>query len=536
MNHFREKEMELIEKNIQYIENAGIPSNEREKYRRLMDLKKMLLYDNLSIDNYYKYNAVRHDAGLGNIKISLFRAFIGANFIKEKEIEYINKRINAIDEITRRYVSNERVHPAYKDEYDALLRMKEILNSSTGMTESDIEEYRHLRNDLGTTGSKISKVELYELFSARYVENKTIKSSESNDDLLMWKIAYRAHQERKKSAKVQKTEREKKETVKKSKTTKKGILNRLLELKTNVTKKVENKKQEKKKKDKKTTTLTSKLKQHFVKFAKPNDNLKEDELNNGASVKNNSEENNNKEKLYKVVKTTPWEWTDKNKKAVLIVSGISVLTIATLIILKCLYPALDAQVKAEEIKMIINNMDGASALWNKVENQDLRDILHLHNKINAVELKKLINLPVDFNDKYEWVVNAKNIAGKFVGGEKISVFASNIKSAHVGLWQAISSVLGISGGMLLGAGIFKSNKYKEILKDINSRDIIFEREGADIDEWAKIIKKKIIYSRELSTKEYSELKIMLENAVKDYKENNLNRREESEKKHVLRRK
>ena len=183
MNHFRKKEMELIEKNIQYIENAGIPRNERKKYSSLMHLKKMLLHDNLSIDNYYKYNTVRHDAGLGNIKISLFRAFIGANFIKEKEIEYINKRINAIDEITRRYVSNERVHPAYKDEYDALLRMKEILNSSTGMTESDIEEYRYLRNSLipGMLDSIIKNLRYYDNFKLFEVAEVFSKNDEESD-------------------------------------------------------------------------------------------------------------------------------------------------------------------------------------------------------------------------------------------------------------------------------------------------------------------------------------------------------------------
>lgn len=549
MNEFRLKELELVENAIQGIEGNIVSSYDRKKYKSLFELKHMLEYDNLSVDSYHKYNNERCNAGLGSIKISKFRTFIGADFIKSKEMEHIQKRLSAIDNITKIYSPYEKVFPGYKEEYEALLKMREILNSSSYMTENDIEEYRYLRNDLGTTGSKISKIELYELFRKRMnKKDKFIKKDDDYDDLLIWKIANKARED-KKADRFKKIEEKKKHesVLEKKESVFAKVRNRIFEFskREEDRKSYEERKKEREKKKeqreikkpkKNTRTIFSKFinyvssltKHHADKMVEFDEEIE----NENVPIVSNL---NCGEKLYKVVKTTPWEWTDKKKKAVLIISGISLLAVTVAVIINFLYPSIDAQVKAEEIKMIINNMDGASALWKKVDSQNLRDMLHLHNKLSAIELKKLINLPVDFNDKYEWVVGAKNIAGKFIGGEKISSFLTNVKGANVGLWQALCSALGITGGALLGVGIFKSNKYNEIIRDINNRDKILEREGADIDEWANIIKKKIIYSRELTNKQYRDLKDRLEETVKNFKKNEFLPTEEIEKRKKLRR-
>lgn len=240
-----------------------------------------------------------------------------------------------------------------------------------------------------------------------------------------------------------------------------------------------------------------------------------------------SSEEEPKEQLFEVVATKAWNWVKGHKKQILIGLGLTAITIATVVALTQLVPAIYAMTQAEAAATQASNIAGIAA--EMIKNSELHHLssaaekvaLHSANTGLGNLLSVLTKAPVNFNTTtYIWTIGSETLT-EFVASSAAGATAAAATAADavakVGLLSKASLALGVGGIGTLGVGLLAPKKSKEFLAIKEEIvNLVNTGEEKSIEEQTKIaqeISNKIIASNTLTEKERAILFKRLQRAI-----------------------
>ncbi len=235
------------------------------------------------------------------------------------------------------------------------------------------------------------------------------------------------------------------------------------------------------------------------------------------------------EPLYEVVATKAWNWVKGHKKQILIGLGITAITIATVVALTQLVPAIYAMMQANAAATQASNIAGIAA--EMVKNSQLHHLsvasekvaLHSANTALGNILSTLTKVPVNFNTStYIWTVGSEALTD-FVATSAASAATAAASAADavakVGFLSKASLITGVGGLGTLGAGLLmpmskKSKEFLALKEEINA--LLANAQEKPLDEQNKAaqeISSKIIVSNTLTERERTILFKRLQKAI-----------------------
>lgn len=169
-------------------------------------------------------------------------------------------------------------------------------------------------------------------------------------------------------------------------------------------------------------------------------------------VKNTTKQK--EEEPTKVVGNKAWNWIKKNKKKILIALGITAITVAVIILISQLMPAIAALSEAQQISALTTSMLNNAASWHGASTAG-RTALHLANEGLANSVMSLTGKAALFNSS----TGVWTFAGTELGSFAVS--ASSAVTAQIAKVAAISktaAILGAGGLGVTGLGALLNDK------------------------------------------------------------------------------
>ncbi len=546
--NFLEDERTRIEKRIKQIlndkENAGMDrtiviaggspvlDNQAEEYVALKRLQRVLdSHEPCSVEEYFD---TRHKTQLGEIsdvEIEVIKSYIENTFetsiekdkeitrIKSEEIKRITAEMHAIEDSYVKATgwfgsttakNGRRILKDDKEKYNCLLDLLEII--SKNYDEADYAKYMEIRSK--TALEKLDEKDIAVLVGSKAIEipveeeKKPVEVSSASEET----ISREDYEKMEHHTKEEEYFNDLRNDIKKQ--------------------------HEKANQDKTIATLDGfNTEKRIAVYGEPQKAEEEEmgdtrmrPLDNGTQASNREEP----EELFEVVKMTPWEWTKKHKKQILIALGITALSISAVVLITNILPALMAATaeaaKANQIAGMATSMINNSNMWASASAAE-QAALHGANRGLASALSNLTGVASSF----------KAAAGTWsFGAQSMAEFASSAVAQADIAAKAVSSLTasrnaalllgglgaGLTGtGLLLGKGKI-SKEYREIKKEMNELAKKANLISQDmIHRSADIINGRIIKSETLSEKEKTILLKKLNNILKRMQKNKVLDRE-----------
>lgn len=242
------------------------------------------------------------------------------------------------------------------------------------------------------------------------------------------------------------------------------------------------------------------------------DDIKEEEINEPEEVLEPLEKNQEPNQKYDVVERKPWQWIKKNKKKILIATGVAAIGVAVALGSTELSSLLSQAAKATSISNLANSMLNNSSMWqNSIASEQAA--LHSANTALAGAIKSISGTSLSYNPASGiWNVGSASL-------QQFAQSASNLAANEMAKVSALSHTvasLAAGGAILSSFGLLSKEKSKPY---INYLKLIEEEKNNLNKDALDVMKISIDKNNELNDREKRKLinKINKEKSIIDIK-------------------
>lgn len=242
------------------------------------------------------------------------------------------------------------------------------------------------------------------------------------------------------------------------------------------------------------------------------DDVKKEEINEPEEVLKPLEKNQEPNQKHEVVERKPWQWIKKNKKKILIATGVAAIGVAVALGSTELSSLLSQAAKATSVSNLANSMLNNSSMWqNSIASEQAA--LHSANTALAGAIKSISGTSLSYNPASGiWNVGSATL-------QEFAQSASNLAANEMAKVSALSHTvasLAAGGAILSSFGLLskeKSRAYINYLKLIEEEKNNLNKDALDV------MKISIDQNNELTDREKRKLinKINKEKSIIDIK-------------------
>lgn len=228
------------------------------------------------------------------------------------------------------------------------------------------------------------------------------------------------------------------------------------------------------------------------------DNVKKEDINKPEEVLKPLEKNQEPNQKYEVVERKPWQWIKKNKKKILIATGVAAIGVAVALGSTELSSLLSQAAKATSISNLANSMLNNSSMWqNSIASEQAA--LHSANTALAGAIKSISGTSLSYNPASGiWNVGSASL-------QQFAQSASNLAANEMAKVSALShtvSSLAAGGAILSSFGLLSKEKSKAY---INYLKLIEEEKNNLNKDALDVMKISIDQNNELTDREKRKL-------------------------------
>ena len=242
------------------------------------------------------------------------------------------------------------------------------------------------------------------------------------------------------------------------------------------------------------------------------DDEKKEEINEPKEVLEPLEKNQEPNQKHEVVERKPWQWIKKNKKKILIATGVAAIGVAVALGSTELSSLLSQAAKATSVSNLANSMLNNSSMWqNSIASEQAA--LHSANTALAGAIKSISGTSLSYNPASGiWNVGSASL-------QQFAQSASNLAANEMSKVSALSHTvasLAAGGAILSSFGLLSKEKSKAY---INYLKLIEEEKNNLNKDALDVMKISIDQNNELTDREKRKLinKINKEKSIIDIK-------------------
>lgn len=228
------------------------------------------------------------------------------------------------------------------------------------------------------------------------------------------------------------------------------------------------------------------------------DNVKKEEINEPEEVLKPLEKNQEPNQKHEVVERKPWQWIKKNKKKILIATGVAAIGVAVALGATELSSLLSQAAKATSVSNLANSMLNNSSMWqNSIASEQAA--LHSANTALAGAIKSISGTSLSYNPASGiWNVGSASL-------QQFAQSASNLAANEMAKVSALSHAvasLAAGGAILSSFGLLSKEKSKAY---INYLKLIEEEKNNLNKDALDVMKISIDQNNELTDREKRKL-------------------------------
>ncbi len=228
------------------------------------------------------------------------------------------------------------------------------------------------------------------------------------------------------------------------------------------------------------------------------DNVKKEEINEPEEVLKPLEKNQEPNQKHEVVERKPWQWIKKNKKKILIATGVAAIGVAVALGATELSSLLSQAAKATSVSNLANSMLNNSSMWqNSIASEQAA--LHSANTALAGAIKSISGTSLSYNPASGiWNVGSASL-------QQFAQSASNLAANEMAKVSALSHTvasLAAGGAILSSFGLLSKEKSKAY---INYLKLIEEEKNNLNKDALDVMKISIDQNNELTDREKRKL-------------------------------
>lgn len=228
------------------------------------------------------------------------------------------------------------------------------------------------------------------------------------------------------------------------------------------------------------------------------DNVKKEDINKPEEVLKPLEKNQEPNQKHEVVERKPWQWIKKNKKKILIATGVAAIGVAVALGSTELSSLLSQAAKATSISNLANSMLNNSSMWqNSIASEQAA--LHSANTALAGAIKSISGTSLSYNPASGiWNVGSASL-------QQFAQSASNLAANEMAKVSALSHTvasLAAGGAILSSFGLLSKEKSKAY---INYLKLIEEEKNNLNKDALDVMKISIDQNNELTDREKRKL-------------------------------
>ena len=228
------------------------------------------------------------------------------------------------------------------------------------------------------------------------------------------------------------------------------------------------------------------------------DNVKKEEINEPEEVLKPLEKNQESNQKHEVVDRKPWQWIKKNKKKILIATGVAAIGVAVALGATELSSLLSQAAKATSVSNLANSMLNNSSMWqNSIASEQAA--LHSANTALAGAIKSISGTSLSYNPASGiWNVGSASL-------QQFAQSASNLAANEMAKVSALSHTvasLAAGGAILSSFGLLSKEKSKAY---INYLKLIEEEKNNLNKDALDVMKISIDQNNELTDREKRKL-------------------------------
>ena len=228
------------------------------------------------------------------------------------------------------------------------------------------------------------------------------------------------------------------------------------------------------------------------------DNVKKEEINEPEEVLKPLEKNQEPNQKHEVVERKPWQWIKKNKKKILIATGVAAIGVAVALGSTELSSLLSQAAKATSVSNLANSMLNNSSMWqNSIASEQAA--LHSANTALAGAIKSISGTSLSYNPASGiWNVGSASL-------QQFAQSASNLAANEMAKVSALSHTvasLAAGGAILSSFGLLSKEKSKAY---INYLKLIEEEKNNLNKDALDVMKISIDQNNELTDREKRKL-------------------------------
>ena len=209
------------------------------------------------------------------------------------------------------------------------------------------------------------------------------------------------------------------------------------------------------------------------------DDVKKEEINEPEEVLKPLEKNQEPNQKHEVVEKKPWQWIKKNKKKILIATGVAAIGVAVALGSTELSSLLSQAAKATSVSNLANSMLNNSSMWqNSIASEQAA--LHSANTALAGAIKSISGTSLSYNPASGiWNVGSASL-------QQFAQSASNLAANEMAKVSALSHTvasLAAGGAILSSFGLLskeKSKAYVNYLKLIEEEKNNLNKDALDV--------------------------------------------------------
>ena len=209
------------------------------------------------------------------------------------------------------------------------------------------------------------------------------------------------------------------------------------------------------------------------------DNVKKEEINEPEEVLKPLEKNQEPNQKHEVVERKRWQWIKKNKKKILIATGVAAIGVAVALGSTELSSLLSQAAKATSVSNLANSMLNNSSMWqNSIASEQAA--LHSANTALAGAIKSISGTSLSYNPASGiWNVGSASL-------QQFAQSASNLAANEMAKVSALSHTvasLAAGGAILSSFGLLskeKSKAYVNYLKLIEEEKNNLNKDALDV--------------------------------------------------------
>ncbi len=228
------------------------------------------------------------------------------------------------------------------------------------------------------------------------------------------------------------------------------------------------------------------------------DNVKKEDINKPEEVLKPLEKNQEPNQKHEVVERKPWQWIKKNKKKILIATGVAAIGVAVALGATELSSLLSQAAKATSVSNLANSMLNNSSMWqNSIASEQAA--LHSANTALAGAIKSISGTSLSYNPASGiWNVGSASL-------QQFAQSASNLAANEMAKVSALSHTvasLAAGGAILSSFGLLSKEKSKAY---INYLKLIEEEKNNLNKDALDVMKISIDQNNELTDREKRKL-------------------------------